>query len=72
MGRILTFISGKDALKALAKQTEVFEKTSSVFWQTELSDFNVSLDGQVDGSAALGNSSAEVSAFKKFAHSFMQ
>ncbi len=72
MGRILTFISGKYALEALADQAEESEKTMSVFWETELSNFNVSLDGQVDGSAALGNSSAEVSAFKKFAHSFMQ
>jgi putative sugar O-methyltransferase len=72
MGAILTFITGQNALEALASQAEVAEKSSSVYWQNELSDFFVSVDGEVNGTAALGNASAKISTFNKCAHSFMQ
>jgi putative sugar O-methyltransferase len=72
MGRILTYTIGKNALESLADQATVIEKSSSIFWKTELSNLNVSVDGEVDGVVALGNASAKLSLFNKFAHSFMQ
>ena len=70
MGAVL--ITGRDALEALAAQTDVAEASRSVFWQCELENFSVSANGTVSGRAALGNASAKVSTFNNFAHSFLQ
>jgi putative sugar O-methyltransferase len=72
MGGVLTLLTGQNALEALAAQAEKAEKSRSIYWDAELANFFVSADGRVNGSAALGNASENVSTFNKFAHSILQ
>ena len=68
MGAVLILITGQSALEALISKVEKAEKSRSVYWEAELEDFFVTLDGQVTGSAALGNASDKASMFNKLAH----
>ena len=72
MGAVLSIVTGQNALEALAALANVPELTRSVYWEEELENFLVSADGQVIGTAALGNASARVSRFHKIAHSILQ
>ncbi len=72
MGAVLTLITGSDALEALAALADEAEEGRSVYWQKELKNFLVRADGSVSGRSAIGNASAKVSKFNKFAHSFLQ
>ncbi len=65
-------VTGQDALDALAARTGEAEQGRSAYWQEELENFSVGADGSVSGRAALGNASAKVSTFNKFAHAILQ
>ena len=65
-------ITGQDALDVLAARTDEAEEGRSAYWREELENFSVRADGGVSGNAALGNVSAKVSTFNKFAHAALQ
>jgi hypothetical protein len=72
MGAVLTLLTGQDALEALTALADETEQGRSVYWREELKNFSVGADGSVSGRSAIGNASAKVSKFNKFAHSFLQ
>ena len=72
MGAVLTFLTGQDALDALAALADEAEKGRSVFWQNQLKNFSVQADGSVTGTAALGNATAKATTFNNLAHSVLQ
>lgn len=69
MGALVT---DREALEALATQTDMEEASRSTYWQTELANFSVSADGRVTGISALGNASENISALNTLAHSILR
>jgi hypothetical protein len=72
MGAVLTLLTGQEALEALTALADEAEQGRSVYWREELKNFSVGADGSVSGRSAIGNASANVSKFNKFAHFFLQ